>query len=460
MNIEANPPTAIPFSVNDAIVGLLENTSDEVRSLVSGMVEEEAESLTMEFYEVMLGDPSAAQFLAHDVVSERLQRTMQEWLRHLFVGLTPARVGFLVARETEVGRVHARIKLPLSLMQAGTRTLCIGMEVRLHAREVPAELALRAEIYLCRLMYLAEGIMLNAYIQDVRKGASAQADYRHAVMTHDTLLERERQRAVLSEWASEVLFSAHSPAQLRRVPKLADSEFGMWFKHKARVLFDGAPDTEIVTEVVEQIDTVLIPKLASGELSPPEGHEVLAELRRQLELVRYLVGDLFDRLTSASSAKDAATGLLSRRHLPTVLEQTIADHAPRHLPFAVLLARVDSPRGDVIDVDSRSAFLHQIAAIFLESVRSSDHLFRYGDDEFLIIAVETDEARAKDLAEAIRKKVLSHHFKLRQNTATHVTVSIGLAVHDGHPDYLQLIRRGELACVLAAVEGGNRLAHA
>lgn len=189
MNIEANPPTAIPFSVNDAIVGLLENTSDEVRSLVSGMVEEEAESLTMEFYEVMLGDPSAAQFLAHDVVSERLQRTMQEWLRHLFVGLTPARVGFLVARETEVGRVHARIKLPLSLMQAGTRTLCIGMEVRLHAREVPAELALRAEIYLCRLMYLAEGIMLNAYIQDVRKGASAQADYRHAVMTHDTLLE-------------------------------------------------------------------------------------------------------------------------------------------------------------------------------------------------------------------------------------------------------------------------------
>lgn len=444
--------------VKGAIIALLDDTPAEVRAAVARVAASHAEALAGEFYRVMLDDSAAANYLAHDLVSRRLKASMQAWLELLFVDLVPDRVEYLVARQIEVGEVHARIRLPLTLMQAGTRVLCEGLRRRVLATRMSSEHQLRAQVYVGDLMYLAEGVMLNAYIRDVRKGAQALEAYRHLAMTHDTVLERERQRAALSEWASEILFAAHSPGRLKRVPRLAESDFGLWFNHKAQMLFDGASDIGIVADAMEQIDSVLIPKLGSGGLVDSAGEPVLHELRRQLEFVRYLVGDLFDRLSSASSGKDVVTGLLARRHLATVIERTSIDHARRGQAFALVLAHIDEHRAAVADTESRNALLHQFAGILLETSRSSDHLFRYGENDFLIVAVESSEALAREIAERLRNRVFAHRFVLRHNPGTRISVSVGVAVHDGHPDYANLLSRVEGAAIAAVSEGGNRVA--
>ena len=61
------------------------------------------------------------------------------------------------------------------------------------------------------------------------------------------------------------------------------------------------------------------------------------------------------------------------------------------------------------------------------------------------------------LAEQMRYKVWSHPFLLSGSGSLRLSLSLGLAVYDGHPDYQQLLRRAEQALVRAAAEGGNRV---
>lgn len=440
-----------------AIVELLERTPADLREAVAKVADAHAEALASEFYQVMLGDPDAAQFLGHELVSRRLRASMQAWLKQLFEGLSARRVEFLVARELEVGEVHARIRLPIALMQAGTRVLCDGLRRRVLDLGLPTERALLAHVYIGDLMYLAEGIMLGAYIRDVRKGAQALEAYRHVAMSHDIGLERERQRAALSDWANELLFAAHSPNKMGRLPKLAESEFGLWFNHKAQILLDGASDIDIIGDVIQQVDSVLLPKLIYSATLQAPAEPVLDELRRQLEFIRYLLGDLFDRLSSHNSGRDALTGLLSRRHLAAVIESTRNEHQRRGKPFGLAFVHLDELRAELLETDGRNALLQQFAAILLESSRSSDQLFRYDDENFLVVMVEADESAIMGSAQVVRERVFAHRFVLRQNASLRLTTSIGIATFDGHPDYAHLLRRAECAAIAAAAEGGNRV---
>ena len=447
-------PDPVP-EAREEIARLLQHTSADVREALAGLVDADAGEVAAEFYEVMMSDQAARHFLEHEVVSRRLKSSMENWLRDLFVVLDASRLDLLVARQIEIGEIHARIKLPPALMQAGVRQICRSLRARLEAGGLSVEATLRSALYISDLLHLADGLMMTAYVRDVQKGARAGEAYRQVLLSHDTMLERERQRAVLSEWTSELLFAVRSSVRLRHLPKLADSEFGLWFKHKAEVLFDGAPDAAIVADAIDQIDSVLLPKMAAGGLSENDLQSVLAELRRQLEFVRYLSGDLFDRVLSAHAGKDSVTGLMSRRHLPAVLDRVIVQHRQAGRSFGFVLAHIDEMRSQAFSEDSRNALMHQMAACMLEIARTSDHLFRYGSSEFALVCVEVGREALGEIANRLRNRIFGHRFALRHDPQARASVSIGVAMFDGHPDYMHVVRRAESALVRAAAEGGN-----
>ncbi|MCB1906427.1 MAG: GGDEF domain-containing protein [Rhodocyclaceae bacterium] len=437
------------------IATLLQLTPAEVRQSLAELVDACAGEIAAEFYDVMTSDESARHFLEHEVVSKRLKASMENWLRDLFVALDASRLDLLIARQIEIGEIHARIKLPPVLMQAGVRQICRSLRSRLEARGGATRSTLQAALYASDLLHLADGLMMTAYVRDVQKGARAGEAYRQVLLGHDTMLERERQRAVLSEWTSELLFAVRSSVRLRHLPRLADSEFGLWFKHKAEVLFEGAPDAAIVSDAIDQIDSVLLPKMVAGGMSENDLQSVLAELRRQLEFVRYLSGDLFDRVLSAHAGKDSVTGLMSRRHLPAVLDRVIAQHRQGDRSFGFVIAHVDEMRSQAYSEDSRNALMHQIAACLLEIARTSDHLFRYGSGEFALVCVEIGREALADTANRLRNRIFGHGFALRHDPKARASLSIGVAMYDGHPDYMQVIRRAEAALVRAVADGGN-----
>ena len=135
------------------------------------------------------------------------------------------------------------------------------------------------------------------------------------------------------------------------------------------------------------------------------------------------------------AAHDELTGLANRRELQRLMEVELARMRRYGHPSSLLLIDLDHfkqvndrlghPRGDVL--------LQQMAALLAERLRSSDHVGRWGGEEFLAVLPHTDEADAITAAEQLRREVAGELFEV-EGESLRITVSIGVAEIDpGRP---------------------------
>ena len=156
-----------------------------------------------------------------------------------------------------------------------------------------------------------------------------------------------------------------------------------------------------------------------------------------------------------------AQPVFHRRFLSTLLIQQIQDFKLKHRPehtLSVLIADVDDcarfnamhgrPAGD--------RMLQAVAGVLSQQVRGHDFVFRYSGEEFLMILCDMQEGCTLNAAERIRQQVQSLVIPLDGPAQASVTLSIGAADYDGHPDALHLIERARQALQSAQAEGGNR----
>jgi diguanylate cyclase (GGDEF)-like protein len=71
--------------------------------------------------------------------------------------------------------------------------------------------------------------------------------------------------------------------------------------------------------------------------------------------------------------------------------------------------------------------LQQMSDILRASVRETDRVVRWGGEEFLVVARDTQAEEVSQLAERIRMGVASHDFHLVDHPPIHKTCSIGFA---------------------------------
>ena len=102
------------------------------------------------------------------------------------------------------------------------------------------------------------------------------------------------------------------------------------------------------------------------------------------------------------------------------------------------------------------AVLEKVGQILAANARSGDFAFRHGGEEFLLVCVEQTAAEAMERAEKIRQDIAAQSLQVPNAGPLSVTVSIGIAAHDGHPDYQRLIERADKALYDAKNGGRNR----
>jgi diguanylate cyclase len=112
---------------------------------------------------------------------------------------------------------------------------------------------------------------------------------------------------------------------------------------------------------------------------------------------------------------------------------------------------------DTYGHDDGDKALVQLAEILTQAVRAGDFVFRLGGEEFLIIIGEAKENILQNVAEKIRMTVESAVFRLTDNKTLNVTVSIGTALHDGHPDFQRTVKLADNALYLAKESGRNKV---
>ncbi|MCY1517488.1 Diguanylate cyclase DosC [compost metagenome] len=225
-------------------------------------------------------------------------------------------------------------------------------------------------------------------------------------------------------------------------------------------MFESAPALQQITEAVARLDQDVLPRLMRDE-TPGQASSMPDHVRELQELVariKHLLNGLFDMVAEIESGSDPLTNVLNRRFLPSVIGREISIARRQRSEFSVVLLDIDHFKA-VNDEHGHAGgdqVLRQFAEVLHQSCRSSDFVFRYGGEEFLVVLVDAGREAALAAAEKLGAEIRRHLFTVAEAGPLHITASIGVATFDGHPDYAYLFQRADQALYRAKQAGRDR----
>ncbi len=162
-----------------------------------------------------------------------------------------------------------------------------------------------------------------------------------------------------------------------------------------------------------------------------------------------------NRALKAMSETDPLTGVYNRLKLEEVLSREIEWATRYNRPFSIVLMDIDHFKrvNDTFGHPTGNMVLKAVARLMGGQIRKSDVYGRWGGEEFLIVAPETELHRAAVLAEGIRRRFASHAFEV----AGVVTVSLGVASYQEGDGMEAIISRVDMALYRAKERGRNRV---
>lgn len=422
---------------------------------LKAVAEANSQELAEHFYQEMLADPQAALFLSHEQVQERLSDSMERWVQRVLSANGDEDLEPLIELQRTIGAVHARIEIPVSLVLRGARHLKGRLRTLIEAR-VKEEILRRDAARLgADIIDLAVEIICFAYSQSHDRNSRAEEAYRLFSVAQNLGAEKERQRAALLDWENQLMFNLAVGSSLSSLPRLTSSEFGLWFRHKAAHAFQGSPNASGILETILKIDKEL---QLLGEAGVDQGNSTLHSIREKTRSIRFLLDNLFEQANELEAGRDVLTRLLNRKFLPVVMNKEMLYSRQAGGSFGVLVIDVDNFKqiNDRYGHDGGDQVLLQIATTLSNNTRGGDYAFRLGGEEFLLVLVDVNTEKVMKAAEKLRSHIAAERFRLPQGEMLNVTVSIGVAVHDGHPDYEHLLRRADQALYEAKRNGRNR----
>ncbi|MGM0832257.1 MAG: diguanylate cyclase [Pseudomonadota bacterium] len=435
---------------------LLERTPLSLRQAVKILVERYCDYFADHFYSVMLEDPHASLFLSNDQVHERLNPSMRRWLNAMFA---VEHVDFhaLVEQQEKVGQVHARVDIPVNLVLNGARQLKQAFYQKINATLTAPLSPGDASVYVSDHIDMAMEIMSHAYSVANDRNARTEEAYKLFSLTQNIGDERERQRSALLNWENALMFAVAAQQETAMLPKLSKSEFGLWYFHKACHAFEGSPEIATISRHIRQVDHEWLAALDQNDMG--QRLTALSDIRDAARTILMLLDDVLERASGLEAGRDSLTRLLNRKFLSVVLgrEIEIARHSEKR--FALLMVDIDHFKSinDTHGHDAGDNVLQQVASILDRSTRGGDYVFRMGGEEFLIVLVDTDQDGSRLFAERLRRAVAKEPMLANADTLLNVTVSVGVTLHDGHPDYQRAIQRADQALYQAKRGGRDRV---
>lgn len=187
----------------------------------------------------------------------------------------------------------------------------------------------------------------------------------------------------------------------------------------------------------------------------------------EIHAVESAIGDLHGLLADNEATRqeletlanrDPLTGLMNRRHFLRAAATELERGRRYQRPLAIGMADLDHFKrlNDSHGHAAGDAVLRAVAALFLECLRGSDLVCRYGGEEFAFLFPESTPEEARQLAERIRQRCVALTVSGDEGQALNVTLSFGLADTREMPIEAALQRADE-ALYEAKRQGRNRV---
>lgn len=125
------------------------------------------------------------------------------------------------------------------------------------------------------------------------------------------------------------------------------------------------------------------------------------------------------------AARDSLTGVWNRRSLDDALNQLFNKHQRKPITASLIIMDLDHFKqiNDTYGHSVGDEILIKVAELLTSVVRISDQVYRYGGEEFVLIAEGADLESASEIAETIRSRVEASQLFKKQK----VTLSLGVA---------------------------------
>lgn len=212
------------------------------------------------------------------------------------------------------------------------------------------------------------------------------------------------------EWIAR-LVEAVRARSLDAMPELDPGrcQFGIWLNGDgSRLIRDRSHAREIrelhqaMHHVVDEVGAIMNHRRASGPIYAllKKAETYSLELGGEISLLNNIV------IMSVYN-KDPLTGFLTRRFLDRVLINQMEVAKATEAPFCVVMFDIDRFK-DVNDGHGHQTgdrALEHIADIVRDTLRQSDLVFRFGGEEFLLVAPSTTLIQAHQLAEKLRQRI-------------------------------------------------------
>jgi diguanylate cyclase (GGDEF)-like protein len=129
------------------------------------------------------------------------------------------------------------------------------------------------------------------------------------------------------------------------------------------------------------------------------------------------------------ASTDDVTGLYNQRKLAEDLEKAIVEHEEKHDTFSIMFIDLDHFKqvndnyGHVVG----SKLLSDLGKVLALILRQSDHIYRYGGDEFVIIMPNVDVGTVHEVALRVLDRIKNYKFEIGNGEIYNMSISIGIA---------------------------------
>lgn len=454
-----NPPEYAHILVTDEWQAIISSTPPAVIQQVYALIGDHMEELLTGYRHYLSTDPVLSKVLNTEEMRTKWTAVFEEWVYQLF-SMQFSDVNHFVQAQHALGMKLSRVGYPAHSVSKSLRMINACILRHILMQPWTDEQKMQSVMYVNQLIGLSYEIRNHGYMQSISDQTRLDESYRLAVIGSNIAMERERQRAFLTEWERNTLAWFYCPSDIG-LPRLAKSEFGLWFLHKASLMFERTPKLQNIAECIAKIDQQILPKLETTQYDDRAAIGSQFQLIQQdLVKIKFVINEIFDAHIELDNARDSLTRLLNRRFIHTVLSREIAlQKRAGAIGFAVLILDLDHFKSvnDRYGHAAGDMALQKVAALMTESVRPSDFVFRYGGEEMLLILVEADAATATKVAEEIRHKVAQAQILAPNGERLALTVSIGGALAKGNIDYESVIAEADKALYQAKHAGRNRV---
>ncbi len=161
--------------------------------------------------------------------------------------------------------------------------------------------------------------------------------------------------------------------------------------------------------------------------------------------------------TEAVALVDSLTNALNRNAYNLKIGQMVRDYERFKEPFALMVVDIDHFKNfnDQYGHKAGDKVLHSVAGNIQRALRTSDLVFRYGGEEFVVLINKISLENANRLGEKIRQQVEKDYYLGPDNKTLKVTVSVGVTCSREGDNEVSLFDRADQAMYEAKRKGRN-----